>query len=142
MIKVLGLMAGVLMVSAPLAAHHGAASFDSGKQMTMKGTVTEWVWANPHCFLKYDVTDNTGQVEHWVAETSNPPDMVNRGWSKQSLKPGDQITVTVEPVKNGRPRGRVLQVILADGKTLSTGTVSGSAVEPKTEPKAENDPKR
>ena len=136
-IKTFGVIAGLLMVSFPLAAHHGAASFDTGKQVTMKGTITEWVWANPHCFLKYDVTDDAGQIEHWVAETSNPPDMVNRGWSKQSFKPGDQVTVTVEPVKNGRSRGRVLQVVLPNGKTLSAGIAIGSA----GEPKAENEPK-
>ena len=87
----------------------------------MKGTVTEWFWANPHCFLKFDVQDESGQVVHWVAETSNPPDMINRGWTKYSFKAGDLVTVTLEPVKNGAPNGRVLQVVLPDGKTLGTG---------------------
>ena len=109
------------IVSMPVFAHHGNAAFDTGKKLTMKGTVTAWFWANPHCFLQYDVKDESGQTIHWVAETSNPPDMVNRGWSKQSFKPGDQVTVTVEPVKNGRPMGRVLQVVLPNGQTLGTG---------------------
>ncbi len=109
----------VLLFSVPMFAHHGSAAFDMGKRLTMKGTVTDWIWANPHCFLKYDSTDASGNVVHWVVETSNPPDMINSGWSKQSLKPGDQVTITVEPVKNGRPVGHLLEVILPDGKTLS-----------------------
>jgi Family of unknown function (DUF6152) len=110
--------AGVLIPSVPLFAHHGSAAFDTGKTVVMKGTVTRWFWANPHCFLSYDVKDETGNATHWVAETSNPPDMINRGWSKDTFKPGDEVTVTVEPVKNGRPAGRLLQVVLPDGKTL------------------------
>ncbi len=120
---------GLLLLSMPLLAHHGSAAFDMGRKVTMKGTVTEWVWANPHCFLKYDVADANGSVVHWVAETSNPPDMINSGWSKQSLSPGDQITITVEPVKNGRPAGHLLEVILPNGKTLSAwGGVNRKAI--------------
>ena len=68
---------------------------------------------------------------HWVAETSNPPDMINRGWSKLSLKPGDQVTVTVEPVKNGSPIGRVLQVVLPNGQILGTGGAAPGEASPK-----------
>jgi Family of unknown function (DUF6152) len=114
----LAVMAGLLIVSLPLSAHHGSAAFDAGKQIVMKGTVTRWYWANPHCFLSYDVKDDSGSVEHWVVETSNPPDMINRGWSKNTFKPGDEVTVTVEPVKSGKPVGRLLQVVLPTGKTL------------------------
>lgn len=112
--------AGLLAVCAPLFAHHGAASYDTKNKLALKGTVTEWYWANPHCLLKFDAKDAKGRVVHWVAETSNPPDMINRGWSIHALKPGDQVTVTLEPVKNGAPLGRVLQVVFADGRTLST----------------------
>lgn len=117
---VAALAAGLLIVSVPLVAHHSTINFDTGKEITMKGTVREWIWANPHCFLTFDVRDENGSVVQWIAETSNPPDMVRRGWSKQSLEPGDEVTVTVEPVKNGRPLGRVLQVVFPDGQTLST----------------------
>jgi hypothetical protein len=112
------LMFGVLVLSGPLFAHHGNAAFDAGKKVTLKGTVTEWVWANPHCWLKFDVKDGSGNPVHWVAETNNAPDMIERGWSKHSFKPGDEITVTVEPVKNGNPVGRVLEVVLPNGQTL------------------------
>ena len=112
---------GFLLASLPLLAHHGNAAFDSEKRLTMKGTVTEWAWANPHCFLQFDVTDDHGQMAHWIVETSNPADMVNAGWNKQSLKAGDQVTVTVMPVKNGQPIGRVVQVVLPSGQQIGGG---------------------
>jgi predicted extracellular nuclease len=111
---------GLLAVAVPLSAHHGNAAFDTGSKVTVKGTVTEWYWANPHCFLKFDVTDDKGGVVHWVAETSNPADMVNRGWGKQSLKPGEEVTVTMQVVKGGNPIGRVQQIVLANGRILGT----------------------
>jgi len=111
-------VAASLMVS--VQAHHSNAAFDLGKEITLKGSVTEWFWANPHCILQLDVRDENGQVEHWVTEGSNPPGMTNEGWSKTFLKSGDQVTVTVHPVKNGKPAGRLLQIVLPDGKTLST----------------------
>lgn len=109
-----------LSVPPHVAAHHGNSSFDTAKRLTLKATVTDWFWANPHCFLKFDVADQKGNVAHWVAETSNPSDMTNLGWSRQDFKPGDHVTVTLQPVKNGQPIGRVIEVILADGRTLST----------------------
>jgi hypothetical protein len=111
----------LLLFVIPLWAHHGNAAFDSDKRVTMKGTVTEWFWANPHCFLQFDVKDDSGNVTHWVAEASNPPDMINHGWSKNALKVGDQVTVTVIPVKNGKPIGRITAVVLPNGQTLDGG---------------------
>src|SRR5712692_7940439 len=93
-----------LMVPVQLMAHHGNAAFDVGKEITLKGTVTDWFWANPHCILQFDVKGADGQpVEHWVTETSNPPDMIATGWTKTSFKSGDQVTVTAQPVKSGKP---------------------------------------
>jgi len=112
---------GVLITRLPLLAHHGNSNFDTGKKLELKATVTEWIWANPHCWLKFDATDEKGNVVHWIAETSNPADMTNLGgWSKQTFKPGDHVTVTLQPVKNGQPIGRVMQVVLANGQTLGT----------------------
>ncbi len=107
-----------LAVSVPAAAHHGAAGYDTEKQLVMKATVREWLWANPHCFLRYDSTDDKGVVAHWAVEVSNPIDMIRRGWSKHTLNPGDQVTVTVRPAKNGAPVGQLLKVELASGQTL------------------------
>ena len=111
---------GILAGSGSAIAHHGAATFDTGTEVVLEGSVTEWVWANPHCFLKFDVKEQDGTVRNWVVETSNPPDMVNRGWSRRSFKVGEPVTVTVEPVKGGNPVGRLLVVTFADGRSLKT----------------------
>ena len=111
----------LVVFAAPLGAHHGAANFenDPAKRVTLKGTVVEWTWANPHCFLQFDAKGEDGKMVRWVVETSNPPDMVNRGWSIRSFKAGDEVTVTIRPVKNGKPIGAVVQVVLPDGHVLS-----------------------
>ena len=116
-----------VMISVPLLAHHGASLFDNEKTLTMKATVTEWIWANPHCFLKFDAKDDKGNVVHWATETSNPSDMVNLGWSKDSFKAGDEVTVTFTPVKNGAPVGRIEQVVLASGQILKARIAFKSA---------------
>jgi hypothetical protein len=121
LITTVAVVAGFLIASGPLFAHHGNAVFDVGKTVTMKGTVTEWFWANPHCFLSFDVKGDGGRPVHWVMETQAPPNMVPYGFSKQTFKPGDEVTVTLEPVKNGEPLGRLVRVVLANGKTLRWG---------------------
>jgi Family of unknown function (DUF6152) len=102
----------------PAVAHHGAATFDTGKEITLKGVVTEWIWANPHCFLKFDAKDDTGAARNWAVETQNPVSMTARGWSRGAFKVGDEVTVKLEPVKNGAPVGRILSVLLPSGQTL------------------------
>jgi len=115
----LGVALVVWLIATPAAAHHSSAAFDVEHPIMLTGTVTEWYWANPHCLLQFDVTDASGKVTgHWVAETSNPRDMTNQGWSKASLKPGDRMTISVQPARSGKPVGRVSQVVLAGGKTL------------------------
>ena len=111
----------VLVIPAPAFAHHGTASFDTAKKVTLKGTVTDWIWANPHCFLKFDAMDETGTLRNWAVEVSNPTDMTKRGWARSSFKIGDVVTVNLQPVKNGAPIGRLQAVTLPDGSTLSAG---------------------
>ena len=115
---VLIVAAGALLVSVPLAAHHAAATLDTGKEVTLKGTVTEWIWSNPHCFLQFDAKDDTGMVRNWAVETQNPTAMTQRGFSRTLFKAGDEVTVIIEPVKNGQPIGRLLTVVLATGQKL------------------------
>ena len=119
--------ADLLLVSVPLIAHHGAAALDTGKEITLKGSVTEWIWSNPHCFLKFDAKDDTGTVRNWAVETQNPTSMTQRGWSRTSFKAADEVTVTIEPVKNGQPIGRILSVILPNGQKLEAATASAPA---------------
>ena len=105
-----------MLASAPSAAHHGGASFDTEKKVVLKGKVTEWLWANPHCFLKFDATDDTGQMRNWNGELGNPTDMSLRGFRRNSFKAGDEVTVTLQPVKSGQPVGRILAVELPSGQ--------------------------
>ena len=123
--RTLGLAVGLLTVSVPLLAHHGAAQFDVGKKVTVKGAVTEWFWSNPHCFLRFDATGADGQVVHWAVETQSGPNILPQGFSKQTFKVGDEVTVTLEPVKNGRPMGRLLRVVLPDGSSLPLAAAEG-----------------
>lgn len=116
----------LLSAAAPVLAHHGVAAYDAGKQVTVTGTVKDWFWANPHCILQLDSTDSSGQVAHWMMETGNPSDLVNNGWSRQTLKTGDHITVTVQPAKNGKPIGRIVEVVLPNGQRLRTWAVPPS----------------
>lgn len=118
-IKLIAIFLGLSLVAVPLAAHHGNAAYDTSKTITVKATVTEWFWANPHCFLRLDAKDDKGNVVHWSIEASNPSDMVNLGWSNKSFKPGDEVTASFNPVKSGAPVGRILKVVLADGQVLS-----------------------
>ena len=112
---------GAWIIAVPLFAHHSTAAFETEKNLTIQGTVTEWFWANPHCLLKLDVKTDGSEVVHWVAESGAPANMIDAGWRKNSIKPGDQVTVTVLPAKNGNPVGRIVRVEFADGKTLKVG---------------------
>jgi hypothetical protein len=100
------LLVGFLAASCPLLAHHGNAAYDTAKTVTVKGTVTEYIWANPHVFLKVDAKDESGSTLHWVIEAQNAVTQASAGWSNATFKPGDQVVVDVTPARNGRPIGR------------------------------------
>jgi hypothetical protein len=116
---------GVSTLSLPLLAHHGNSAYEMEKSVTIKGTVTQWIWANPHCILQLDVTDDHGQVVPWSVETENPSSMIHYGYTKLSMKPGDLVTVTVLPAKNGKPIGRIVEVLLPNGQKLSGRGIQG-----------------
>jgi hypothetical protein len=107
-----------LLISYPALAHHGAASILSGETITLKGTVKSWLWSNPHCLLTFDVVGEDGKVVQWVAETQAPNSIYSSGYRRDSFKPGDAVTITLEPVKSGRPNGRISRAVLADGTVL------------------------
>ena len=130
-VQVIASVAAVgLFLSVPVAAHHGAAAYDVGKQVVLKGTVAGWVYSNPHCLLTLDVKGEDGQVVRWIAEGQAPNVVYPAGYRKDSFNFGDQVTVTVEPVKNGRPMGRILAAVLADGTKLGVANSSGTAPVP------------
>ena len=101
------LLAATFLFSAstPMFAHHGNAAYDETKEVTLKGTVTEFEWANPHTQIYFDVKDTKGNVVHWGCETLSPGKLIRAGWSKNAVKPGDQITITLVAAKNGAPVG-------------------------------------
>ena len=107
---------GLLAVSAPLFAHHGAASYETGKVVTVKGTVTEYIWANPHVFVKADAKDDSGNTVHWVIEAWNPITQIGAGWTKNTFKPGDEVSIDCIAAKNGQPSGRFVGKIVINGK--------------------------
>jgi hypothetical protein len=107
-----------LLVSLPLFAHHGAASYATDKNVTLKGTVTRWIYASPHLLLMMDVKGENGEVAHWVLETQSPTVMYPSGYRKDSFKPGDEVTVTATQAKNGKPLGRIIDATTASGIKL------------------------
>jgi len=111
-------LVSVPLVSVPVFAHHGNATYEN-KEVTIKGTVTKWLWTNPHSFLLLDVTDEKGAVVHWVCENQAPSTLVNFGFNAKTFKPGDVVTVVMSAAaKNGAPIGRINRVILANGYVM------------------------
>lgn len=112
---------GFFIYSVPAGAHHGNAAYDLDNPMVLKGTVTEFVWSNPHVQIYFDIKNSQGAVVHWASETVSPGMLSRRGWTKSKLKPGDEVTVTLGPAKSGAPVGFALKIVLADGKILQLG---------------------
>jgi hypothetical protein len=114
-----GVLAAVLALATvtPAWPHHSHTMFDHTKEVTLSGTVTEFVFRNPHVFLYVDIkADNGETVNYWV-ELSNIPNMIRRGIGQGTFKAGDKVTVNLYPLKDGRPGGSYVTIIAADGKT-------------------------
>ena len=112
---------GLLTVSGSVFAHHGTnISYDHNKPMTLKGTVTEFVWKNPHSQLYFDVKDESGKIVHWAGELNSPGVLTGQGWNRKMFVPGDEITVSVFPSKAGAAVGVVdrSKPIYANGKEV------------------------
>ena len=104
-------------ISAPAFAHHGAAAYET-KLTTLKGTVTEFQFVNPHAQILFEVSDASGKNRKWIAESVSPAAMSRSGWTRNTLKPGDPVTVTGNCSKNGTPAMRLSKIVLADGREL------------------------
>src|ERR1700730_10366253 len=123
----LAVVVGLVMVDAPLFAHHGTGvAYETEKEVTLKGTVTEWIWSNPHCGILFDVTDEHGNVVHWGAELGNPHLLSAAGFSKDVLKPGDKATITGHRSRSEAPRLEFVNMALADGHVMTTKGVKGN----------------
>ena len=111
--------AGLLLFSGPLFAHHGRSNYDVTGTATVKGIVTEFQWVNPHALILVDVTDENGKVEKWIAETNSPNTLSRQGWSRNTVKAGDQVTLVGHRVKGGGYYINFSKITFADGKELN-----------------------
>lgn len=117
----------LLLSTALVSAHHGTGvAYEQDKSITLQGTVTDWIWANPHCAILFDVTDEHGNAVHWGAELGNPHQLSSAGFSREVMKAGDKITIFGHPSRNGAPRLQFEHVVLSDGRTLSMKNVKGN----------------
>jgi prepilin-type processing-associated H-X9-DG protein len=116
------------MVSAPARAHHGYAAYEMNTNMSLKGTITNFAMANPHSQISFDVKGASGELEHWAVETGAPVrGMKAGGWSSDSLKPGDVVTVNFHPAKTGIHAGVLMNVVWSDGHVLPQRNAGGDS---------------
>ena len=112
----------LVVAGTPLVAHHGNVAYDEQHPITIAGNVTEFVWSNPHCQIYLDVKDQKGNLVGWSVESQSPGILRRNGWSRDSIKPGDHITVTLVPAKSGAPVGfsgeKTGKIVFDDGRTL------------------------
>ena len=118
-LKALGL-AGVTaaLLAAPAFAHHSFAMFDAETTFEFQGTVKEFQWTNPHSWLQVMVENEQGQEVEWSLEMGSPGGLARSGWRPRTVVPGDQVTVTLHPLKDGSPGGQLLTVTLPDGTLM------------------------
>ena len=108
----------ILLTAASAVAHHSFTMFDNSKTVVITGVIKEFQWTNPHTFTWIDVTNDQGVTETWAIEGMSPNFLGRRGWSKDSLKPGDKVSITIFPLKNGEKGGTFLRCKLADGREM------------------------
>ena len=135
-----GVAVGFLTVCGPVLAHHGNAAYADTITEFKQAKVTKLLWSNPHALISFDAKNDKGEVVHMVVETAAPQALRLIGWSKDSVAPGDVITVRMYVAKNGNPAGRLNKIILADGSELHDTQLGGDAggktrYEPDAEPK-------
>jgi uncharacterized protein DUF6152 len=119
LVVTLTIVLGVLLVSGPLLAHHGEANYDTTKIVSVKGTVTKFLFVNPHVQISMDVKNDKGEIENWVGEARSPS-MLSRigGWDKDTIKVGDVITASGHRTMNGANFLRLIKIVLPDGREM------------------------
>ena len=107
-----------VLTGSPLLAHHSSSAYDLSKSLTLDVTVASVVFTNPHVMLHFDAKTDSGEVQHWAIETNNPSVMRRAGWTKDTLKAGDKLTITFHPAINGTTNGYIRN---NDGKIMFNG---------------------
>lgn len=115
-------MLAALCVTAGAFAHHSFAMFDQAKQLTLKGTVREFQWTNPHAWIHLDVPNDSGGVDSWQVELNSPNNLKRQGWKSTSLMAGEKVTLMLNPLKDGTKGGLFISVTLPDGTVLGDPT--------------------
>jgi hypothetical protein len=105
-------------LAAPALAHHSFAMFDNEKTVSIKGTIKEFEWSNPHAWMNVVVVNAAGQSEDWAFEMASPLQLTSKGWKKDTVKPGDQVTIQAHPLKDGSHGGSYVAITLPNGQTL------------------------
>jgi len=119
LVVALTIILGVLLASGPLLAHHGEANYDTTKVVSVKGTVTDFLFVNPHVQIAFDVKNDKGEIEKWIGEARSPS-MLSRigGWDKNTIKVGDVITASGHRTRNGTNFLRLMKIVLPDGREM------------------------
>jgi len=118
---ILGTAVGLLLTSNSLLAHHSGSLYDTDRTVSLTGIVTKYEFANPHTRIYIDVTTFEGIIEKWVAESAPPQRLFRAGWRTDSLKPGDQVTVSGSPMRDGTKSLSVRKLTAPGGKELTQG---------------------
>lgn len=117
-VVLLALLIAVPLIAGPALAHHSMSMYDRDKQVTFKATITQFEFANPHAHITFTVAADNGNVTTWTAEGPGPNRLADHGWTKDTLKPGDQVTIVGNPNKDGSPTMRFVKVTLPNGQEL------------------------
>jgi hypothetical protein len=130
-LKLIGLVAPLAaLIAMPAFAHHSFAMFDTSKTITLKGTVKEYEWTNPHSWLRVMLPDQaSGKQLQWALEMSSPARQATLGMTPDTVRPGDVVTVTFHPLKDGSRGGQFIQAILPNGKAAVRGERGGEPAE-------------
>jgi hypothetical protein len=122
MLKQIAAAAGLsVLLAIPATAHHSQVMYDGDTEMEMKGVVEEFDWANPHTWLYVTITDESGAPSQWVFESNSTGQLTRVGWSADSIKPGDEVTVIMHPLRDGTRGGTIVAVHMPDGTVLPSG---------------------
>ena len=123
-LRVLCLALGFIALASSTAAnaHHSFAMFDQSQQVTLKGTVSDFQWTNPHAWIHLDVPNANGVKDTWQVELNSPNNLKRQGWKSTSVKPGDQVTLVLNPLKDGSKGGLFVSITLPDGSVLGDPT--------------------
>jgi hypothetical protein len=126
-LSILLLVVGTL----PVMAHHSFSMFDAQKEVVLKGKIKEFQWSNPHTWIQLNVADAAGNVVEWSIEGGSPNLVGRQGWKRNTFKPGDDVQITVHPLRDGQPGGSFVRAVLADGRTLGGEQIPTSPGAPK-----------